>query len=64
MKAFRGHALSAYADQLEAEVRDAPCCDGLCPCDPCQAKLDEVRAVRREALIHSVTSVRPRRAGR
>lgn len=53
---------SAHADQLEAEVRDACCCEHLARCADCQAKLDEVRAARRDALIHSVAAVRPRRA--
>lgn len=53
---------SANADQLEAEVRDAVCCDELARCAGCRAKLDEVRAARRDALIHSIASVRPRRA--
>ncbi len=53
---------SARADQLHAEVRDADCCDVIARCAGCRAKLDEVRAARRDALIHSVTSVRPRRA--
>jgi hypothetical protein len=52
---------SAHADHLEAEVRDARCCDDLARCADCRAKLDEVRAARRDALIHSVASVRPRR---
>jgi hypothetical protein len=43
---------SAHADQLEAEVRDAHCCDYLARCADCRAKLDEVRAARRDALIH------------
>jgi hypothetical protein len=53
---------SAHADQLEAEVRDAPCCDDLARCATCRAKLDEVRAARRDAVLHSIASVRPRRA--
>jgi len=53
---------SEHADQLEAEVRVAHCCEDLARCADCQAKLDEVRAARRDALIHSVASVRPRRA--
>ena len=43
-------------------VRDARCCKDLARCADCQAKLDEVRAARRDALIHAVASVRPRRA--
>ena len=53
---------SANADQLEADVRDAKCCEHLARCADCHAKLDEVRAARRDALIHSVASVRSRRA--
>lgn len=52
---------SAHADQLEAEVREAHCCEHLTRCADCRAKLDEVRAARRDALIHSVASVRQRR---
>ncbi len=53
---------SAHADQLEAEVRDADCCEHVARCANCRAKLAEVRAARRDALIHSVASARPRRA--
>lgn len=53
---------SAHADQLEAEVREARCCDPLDRCTACRAKLDEVRAARRDAVLHSIASVRPRRA--
>lgn len=53
---------SAYADQLEAAVRDAHVCGDVVPCAECQAQLDEVRAARRDALIHAVSLVRPRRA--
>lgn len=53
---------SAHADQLEAEVRDARCCDDVARCETCRATLDEVRAIRRDAVLHSIASVRPRRA--
>jgi len=53
---------SAHADQLDAEVRDARCCTDRRRCAECQAKLDEVRAARRDALIHRIASTRPRRA--
>lgn len=53
---------SAHADQLEAEVRDARCCDDAARCPDCRAKLTEVRAIRRDAVLHSIASVRPRRA--
>ena len=53
---------SAHADQLEAEVRDARCCDDRARCARCQSLLDEVRAARRDALIHRIATVRPRRA--
>ncbi len=53
---------SAHADQLEAEVRDARCCDEAGRCSGCRVKLDEVRAARRDAVLHSIASVRPRRA--
>ncbi len=52
---------SAYADQLEAAVRDAQCCEEVARCCACQALLVEVRAARRDALLHSIASVRPRR---
>lgn len=52
---------SAHADQLEAEVREARCCAEQTRCATCRAKLDEVRAARRDALLHSIASVRPRR---
>ena len=55
---------SAHADQLEAEVRDARCCDDDARCSSCQAKLAEVRAIRRDAVLHSILSVRPRRSPR
>ncbi len=54
---------SAHADQLEAEVRDATCCDEGARCAGCRARLEEVRAIRRDAVLHSIASVRPRRAG-
>ena len=53
---------SAHADQLEAEVRDSRCCEELSRCAECQELLDEVRAARRDALLHAIASVRPRRA--
>lgn len=53
---------SANADQLEAEVRDATCCLADTRCLDCRAKLAEVRATRRDAVLHSVAHVRPRRA--
>lgn len=53
---------SASADQLEAHVRDATCCVAPARCADCHARLDEVRAARRDALIHALTSVRQRRA--
>jgi hypothetical protein len=52
---------SAYADQLEAEVRDAHHRGDPARCADCRAKLDEVRAARRDAIIHKVASVRSRR---
>lgn len=53
---------SAHADQLEAEVRDSRCCEEGDQCSSCAAKLAEVRAARRDALLHSIASVKPRRA--
>jgi hypothetical protein len=52
---------SAHADQLEAEVRDATCCVPTDRCWPCEVKLGEVRAARRDALLHAIAAVRPRR---
>ncbi|MDZ5662568.1 hypothetical protein HN031_13800 [Nocardioides sp. zg-1308] len=52
---------SAHADQLEAELRDARCCDARRRCVGCQAKADEIRAARRDAIIYSLSTVRPRR---
>ena len=53
---------SEHADQLEAEVREGGCCEDAARCTSCRAKLDEVRAARRDAVIHAISSVRPRRA--
>ncbi len=55
---------SAHADQLEAEVRDARCCAASCRCGACELKLGEVRAARRDAVLLTISSVRPRRSGR
>ena len=55
---------SAHADQLEAEVRDATCCVVTGRCWACEIKLGEVRAVRRDALLHTISMVRPRRSAR
>ncbi len=55
---------SAYADQLEAELRAAGCCDAADQCDHCRATTDEIRAARRDAIVHSLTLVRPRRHAR
>jgi hypothetical protein len=52
---------SAHADQLEAEVREAMCCAPTDRCWDCQVKLGEVRAARRDAVLHSMITVRPRR---
>jgi hypothetical protein len=52
---------SAHADQLEAEVREAMCCVPTDRCWDCQVKLGEVRAARRDALLHAIVTVRPRR---
>lgn len=51
----------AHADQLEAEVRDATCCEPGARCASCRATLDEVRAARRDAVLHRVLTSRPRR---
>ena len=55
---------SANADQLEAEVRDATCCVATDRCWACEIKLGEIRAARRDAVMHMLGSVRPRRAVR
>lgn len=55
---------SANADQLEAEVREATCCVATDRCWSCQVKLGEIRAARRDAVLHSIGSVRPRRSTR
>ena len=55
---------SANADQLEAEVRDATCCVATDRCWACEIKLGEIRAARRDAVMHTIGSVRPRRAHR
>lgn len=55
---------SAHADQLEAEVRDATCCVATDRCWSCEITLGEVRAIRRDALLHSISTVRPRRSAR
>lgn len=52
---------SVYADQLEAEVRRATCCGAGDRCATCGVKLAEVRAARRDAVMHSVAHTRPRR---
>jgi type 1 fimbria pilin len=54
---------SAHADQLEAEVRDATCCVAADRCSACTVKLGEVRAARRDAILLTISTVRPRRAG-
>jgi hypothetical protein len=55
---------SAHADQLEAEVRDATCCVAIDRCWACEVKLGEVRAARRDAVLHRIRTVRPRRSVR
>ncbi|GAA1919076.1 hypothetical protein [Nocardioides hwasunensis] len=55
---------SAHADQLEAEVREATCCVATDRCWACEVKVGEVRAARRDALLHTMSVVRPRRAAR
>ncbi len=55
---------SAHADQLEAEVRDAACCSAIDRCWSCEVKLGEVRAARRDAVLHTMGTVRPRRSRR
>ncbi|WP_297739777.1 hypothetical protein [Nocardioides sp.] len=52
---------SAYAGQLEARAREAQCCESFARCADCRAKRDEIRAARRDALIHCVSLNRPRR---
>jgi hypothetical protein len=55
---------SAHADQLEAEVRDATCCVATDRCWACEVKLGEVRAARRDAVLHRLSTMRPRRSVR
>jgi hypothetical protein len=55
---------SAHADQLEAEVRDATCCVATDRCWSCEVKLGEVRAARRDAVLHTISTLRPRRVPR
>ncbi|WP_374456736.1 hypothetical protein [Nocardioides sp.] len=52
---------SAHADLLEAEVRNATCCVATDRCWSCEVKMGEVRAARRDAVLHSMSRVRPRR---
>lgn len=52
---------TAHADQLEADLRGARCCDASEPCADCAASIAEARAARRDAVIHSLTRARPRR---
>ena len=50
----------AHAARREAEIRDARFCEDLNLCPACHATKDELRAARRDALIHSVVFSRPR----
>ncbi|SED26798.1 hypothetical protein SAMN04489844_4056 [Nocardioides exalbidus] len=56
---------SAHADEVEAQVQRATCCTALARCRRCRGKLAAVRAWRRDALVHSLSSSlarsRPRR---
>ena len=52
---------SPHADQRVDELSDAGCCDSQARCLGCQAKVHEVRAARRDAVIHSMRTTRPRR---
>ena len=56
-----GGLMEPYGEFTEAEVRDATCCVPTDRCWECQVKLGEVRAARRDALLHSMSTVRPRR---
>jgi hypothetical protein len=51
---------SSHADHVEAELRDASCCDLLQRCAECHARADELRAIRRDAVLHALATVRPR----
>jgi hypothetical protein len=51
---------SAHADLLEAEVGAATCCVATDRCWSCEVKLGEVRAARRDAVLYSIRTVRPR----
>jgi len=35
--------------------------DDRCPCADCRAWADELRAARRDAVLHALATVRPRR---
>lgn len=53
--------ITAHADQLHAEVRDARArdghaesCDALDPCESCKAKTAEVRKARRAGSVPTI----------
>jgi hypothetical protein len=52
---------SAHADVVGAASRDAGCCEAEARCAGCEARAQEMRAARRDAIIHSVSVMRPRR---
>ena len=52
---------NAPADQFVPQLHHARCCDALAPCPNHRAELHEIRAARRDAVIHSLSTMRARR---
>lgn len=52
---------SAHADQFVPKLHDARCCDAMAPWSNCRAEFQEIRAARRDAVIHSLSTMRARR---
>ena len=48
-------------DRLGHQPRAGGCCDPMLPCADCRVRIDEDRAARRDALLHALAQVRPRR---
>lgn len=55
---------SAHADPLEAGGREAARCAVPDGCARCREREAEDRAMRRDAVLHAIATVRPRRVGR
>ena len=47
-------------EPLRSDPCDAGCCDTP-PCTDCRTRMAEERAARRDALLHALAHVRPRR---